>query len=332
MSRALAAAVLVAAVACTPDSPARPSDIVRIVARGSLTNGALMVGEAEGDFAREGITLQYMDSPSTSVQALPLLEREAVDVLAGAPGAGFYAAVALGARSRMVADRGHVEPRGCEFNAIVGSKSAFQSNSPGANEIRGKKFSINSPGSAAYMVDAYLDRFGLTTSDIEEVKLSQVLEVQAIATGAVDAMHAAEPYMSAMTSEGHRILAKGSELVPGMHIGSLIYGPSLTVKNRDLGKRFMRAYLVGARRFAEGATPRNVEIIVKATGFDRKALENACLPSISINGTLDLPWLLDFQKWAVKKGHLDKVLGIDAGVDTTFAAEAVRELAARGDR
>jgi NitT/TauT family transport system substrate-binding protein len=323
----LVAAVPAAAfVACSPQSRDRPKDIVKIVARGSLTNGALMLGEAEGDFAREGIALDFTDSPTASVQALPLLERGAVDVLAGAPSAGFYAAVAMGSRSRIVADRGHVRPGACDFNAIVGSKTAFRSDSPSAAEVRGKRFSINSPGSAAFMIDAYLSRLGLSTADVDAVKLSQVLEVQAIATGAVDAMHASEPYITGLRNEGHRVLGAGTVLAPGMHIGTVIFGPNLTVANRELGKRFMRAYLRGARRWAEGPTARNIAIITSRTDFDPAVLAKACFPSIDVNGSLNLKWLLELQEWSVRKGHLDKVQGINAGVDTTFAHDAVETL------
>ena len=125
---------------------------------------------------------------------------------------------------------------------------------------------------------------------------------------------------------GRRMLAPATALAPGAHIGSIVFGPSLTVTNRDLGRRFMRAYVRGARRFAQGSTPRNVEILSRRTGFDPKALSTACLPSISLNGSLNLDWLLEFQEWAVKKGHLDAVLGRDAGVDTSFTAAAVAAL------
>jgi hypothetical protein len=94
----------------------------------------------------------------------------------------------------------------------------------------------------------------------------------------------------------------------------------------------MKAYLRGARRFAEGMTPRNIEILASKTGFDPKRLARICPPSISVNGTLNLEWLLEFQEWAVKRGHLDKVGGLRAGVDTEFAEAAAAELDAADNR
>ena len=324
----LVAVAAAASASCGRDRTEGGQDVVRIAMRGSFTNAAFVLGEAEGDFAREGRRLEYVDSPAASVQAIPLLEREVLDIVAGAPNAGFYAAVAKGARSRLVADRGHVDTTACEFNGIVGRKNAFRNASPTAADLAGKKFSINSPGAAAFIIDKYLASFGLTESHVEVVRLPQVLEGQALASGSLDATYAAEPYMSAIMDEGHYLLARGTDLSPGAHIGSVMFGPSLTVTNRDLGMRVMRAYLRGARRFAEGMTPRNIEIIARTTGFDPKVLAKVCPPSISVNGTLDLEWLLEFQKWAVKRGYLDKVGGIDAGVDMAFAQAAVAHLAA----
>ena len=332
-AKLIVAALAVAGATSCGRGPDKDSlDVVRIALRGSLTNAALLVAEGEGDFAREGIRLEYSDSPAASVQAIPILERGALDVVAGAPGAGFYAAVAQGALSRIVADRGHVEPSSCEFNGIVGRRKAFKNAAPSVAEVAGKKFSINSPGTAAFLIDKYLTSLGLEESDIDVVRLPQTLEGQALASGALDVTHAAEPYISGFREEGHFLLARATDLSPGAHIGSVLFGPTLTVTNRDLGKRFMKAYLRGARRFAQGMTPRNIEIIASKTGFDPKRLAKICPPSISVNGTLDLEWLLEFQEWAVKRGHLDKVGGMNAGVDTEFARAAVAELGAESGR
>jgi NitT/TauT family transport system substrate-binding protein len=327
--RVMIAGILLACIgttACARENAAGREDVIRIAAREVLTNAAILIAEDEGDFAKEGIRLRYMDAPRNSSQAIPLLERRELDVVSGAPGAGFYAAVAKGGLSRIVADRGHVEASGCDYDGIMGSRTAFTTDSPTAAQVRGKKFSINSPGSAAFITDKYLASLGLSESDVRSVKLAESVEEQAMVEGSLDAMHATEPYLSRLREQGHRMLAPARIIAPGAHYAVVIFGPSLTETNRELGRRFMKAYLRGARRYAEGPTPRNVEILARRTGFDPVRLAKSCLPSISVNGELNLPWLLEFQMWAVDKGYLEKVLGPGAGVDTSFAHDAAAEL------
>jgi ABC-type nitrate/sulfonate/bicarbonate transport system substrate-binding protein len=138
-------------------------------------------------------------------------------------------------------------------------------------------------------------------------------------------MHVSEPYLSRMRGLGHRVLAETNRIAPGAHTSVLMYGPSMLARP-ELAQRFMNAYLRGSRRYSEGATPRNIAIISKRLGYDTAMLRNICLPKTRTDGELNLDWLLSFQEWAVEKGHLEKVVGRDAGVDLSFARRASAKL------
>ena len=88
----------------------------------------------------------------------------------------------------------------------------------------------------------------------------------------------------------------------------------------------MRAYLRGVKRFREGLTPRNVDIISRRTGVNADTLRKICPPTINANGELNGSSLLDFQKWLVKNGFLSRELGPEGGTDMTFARQAAKEL------
>lgn len=326
-SRVLCAAVLaVAAISsCAREERESGLDIVRITTHGRLSSSALFIAEEEGFFADERIKLRFVEAPRSSVQAIPLLERGDIDVLGASASSGFYAALARGARSRIVADRGHVAPGGCDFNGVMGRRDSFASDSPTAAELKGKKFSINKAGTAEFVSHKYFESMGLSLSDIEIVQLNETVESQALEGGSIDGMHVAEPFLTPLRSRGHRLLAPGWRLSPGSHFSLVLFGPSLLVRNRDLGQRFINAYLRGTRQFAEGATPRNVEIIAGRTGYDPDVLRRACLPLISPDGEVSIPWLIEFQKWAVAQGYLDGITGPDAGTDLSFSRRAAAQ-------
>jgi ABC-type nitrate/sulfonate/bicarbonate transport system substrate-binding protein len=301
-------------------------DVVRIADRGFLTSAPVYVADGEGYFADEGIRLEYSEPPRSSNQVIPLLERGDIDVMTASVTSAFYSAVSQGARSRIVADRGHIEGDGCDYDGVMARRGLFDSIPPTAETLRGKRFSLGSAGAFAYMMDQYLETMNLTTKDLNVVRLGETLEVQALEAGSIDGLHVAEPYLSKLVAQGHKLIGPSRIYSKGLQYAVVIYGPSLTVKKREVGHRFMKAYLRGVAKFREGATPRNIAIISKRTGIDSASLARICMPTVNADGSIDQQSLLGFQKWVVKQGSLPGVVGLDGGTDMTFAVRAAQEL------
>lgn len=321
-------ATAVAAFAGTGCGKPDPSDfaVVRIADRGFLTNAPIYIADEEGYFADEKIRLEFSEPPRASAQIIPLLERGDIDVLAPSVSAAFYSAVAQGSRLRIVADRGHVSPVGCDYDGLMVRRGLFNGKPPTANDVRGKRFSLGPASSAAFIVNKYLKSLGLTNADIKMVRLGETVEAQALAAGSIDGLHVAEPHLSNLRSEGHELIAPARLYAPKTHYAIVIFGPTLTVTRRDVGQRFMKAYLRGVKQFNEGLTPRNLEIMVRRTNVPAERLKRVCMPTINPDGALHVPTLLDFQQWLVEGGHLSRVLGAEAGTDMSFARNAAREL------
>ena len=321
------------AVAASCGKPASDDfDTVRIVAKFHPSAAAIFIADAEGFFADERIRLKYVEAPTRSLQAIPLLEQGSIDVLSASVSSGLFAAAEAGAELRMVADRGHVANGRCDFNGIMGSTKAFASDAPSADEIRGKTFSINYAVTAEYVTDRFLASKGLTAKDVKAVSLSEVMELQAFNSGAIHATHATEPFISHLKGDGHRLIGRASDVASGAVFGVIVFGPTLTRGNRALGERFMRAYLRGVRQHAQGATERNVRIIWERMGFDRELLRRSCFPALSLDGAINRDWMMEFQRWSVERGHTSRVVPFDDAVDTTFAARAARALDSAGVR
>jgi NitT/TauT family transport system substrate-binding protein len=315
---------------CSKAAP-RQLDLVRIADRGFMTNAPIYIAEADGFFADAGIRLEYTEPPRSSSQMIPLLERGSFDVMASQLTAAFFAALAQGGKSRIVADRGHVAATGCDYDGVMARRGLFDKAPPTAASLRGKRFSLSSAGSASYATDKYLESLGLSTKDLNMVRLGESLEAQALDAGTIDGLHVAEPHLSELVREGHKLIGPARVYAPGMHYAVLIFGPSLTINKRDVGQRFMEAYLRGVKEFHQGLTPRNVDIIAKRTRLSPDALRKICLPTISADGELNDSSLLDFQKWAQKNGYLQTIVP-ENGTDMTFARQAARKLGIASSR
>jgi len=313
-----------ASLACARQRDSADLEVVRIAVHSRIAGSALYIADEEGFFRDEGIRLQFVEATRSS-ESLPILERGGIDAIIGAATVGLYSALAKGAHVRMVADRAYLDPDGCVVSAIMGRHDAFPNDSPTASQLRGKRFSITPATTVAYIMDMYLKSVGLSESDIKMVRLTESAEAEALEANSLDGMHVSEPYLSRLRAMGHRVLAISSRLAPGAQTSVLLYGPSM-LNRPELAQRFMNAYLRGSRRYSEGPTPRNIEIISKRLGYDTVMLRNICLPKTRTDGELNLDWLLAFQKWAVENGHLDKVVGREAGIDLSFARRAAARL------
>jgi len=323
---ATAGIIALVSLACARKSDAPHRDVVKIADRGFLTNAPIYIAEEEGYFADEGIKLEFAEPPRSSSQIIPLLERGDLDVMATALTAGFYAALEQGARSRIVADRGHADATGCDYNGIMLRHGLLNGKSATANDLRGKRFSAGPGGIGAYVLDRYLASVGLTTADVTMLRLGETVEAQALNAGSIDGLHGAEPHLSQLIAEGHDLIGPARIYAPGLHYAVLLFGPTLTVKHRDLGERFMKAYLRGVKKFREGKTPRNIDIIARRAHLTPQVLEKVCLPTVNANGELNPASLLDFQAWLVRSGFLKRAPGAEAGTDMTFARKAAKEL------
>jgi len=68
----------------------------------------------------------------------------------------------------------------------------------------------------------------------------------------------------------------------------------------------MVAFLKAVRQYNQGKTKRNLEIVGKYTGLDRRLLEEVCWPAMRNDGQIHIESVMDYQAWAMKKGFLDK--------------------------
>jgi hypothetical protein len=111
-----------------------------------------------------------------------------------------------------------------------------------------------------------------------------------------------------LVSAGNLLLSDASAVVPGLTYGFLVYGDRLTRRDRELGERFLAAYIEGVNTYGQGKTERNLAIVAAATGDDPALLAKACWPPFRTEG-IDSTAFGRFQDWAVGQKLLDRRIG-----------------------
>jgi NitT/TauT family transport system substrate-binding protein len=302
---------------------AQRMDVVKAALANQIRQAPIYIADAEGYFAEYGIALENVVFDSAK-RAIPLLVSGDVDVYAGTLNAGFLNTVSADENIRAVADRGHIAPGGCTYMAILLRKDLYKSaEASGPRDLGGLTFSGSIAGAGAYVTSTYLSWGGLTLDDIRIVELDTQAEIDAYANKAIGGGLAAEPDLSVELGSGKAVVLAGAEEVVGsLQTGIIAFNKKLLVDDRELGARFLAAYLKGIKQYNQGKTERNLQILASATGETAERLKSMCWPLVNSDGMIDFSGVDGFQQWSIAHGQVDGRVSEDQFWDKSLLVAA----------
>ena len=237
-------AVLGIAIALGPSAaPAAAKDVVKVgLLRVPQTT---MVAIDKGFFAKEDIDAQVVFFQS-GAELVPSLATGQIDVASTSAGAALFNALSQGATMKIVADHWVAAPNSPSGDTqfISVRKDLITSGAyKGPRDAKGMTIAVTARGQISDLVlRVFLERGGLTESDVKIVTLPYPEMLAALGNKAVDIASAIEPYvtLSELDGSSKRVVSE-SALLPGVVQAVTMYGDGLAQKNRPLGMRYMRA-------------------------------------------------------------------------------------------
>jgi NitT/TauT family transport system substrate-binding protein len=119
------------------------------------------------------------------------------------------------------------------------------------------------------------------------------------------------------------------EVLPNQHVAVMMYGPGLGSQRRELGNRFMVAYLKGVRDWVD-AMDRNqgrqqvIDTMLRYTPLQDVSLFDDMRPAgLNPDGYLDLDSIARDVRWYTENGYLDRQIPVSSLVDHGFVDHAV---------
>ena len=279
----------------------------------------LFLAQDEGYFREQGIEVEFVELQRSTV-GIPSLAAGELDVLTGAVNAGLINAIAREARIKIVADRGSSGTGAPAITALlIRGDLVKQGLADSAAGLRGKVLDSSKDTMSAFFVAKALEKFNL---EFEEMTLRDVpssAALDAVSKGSLDLIQATEPWITRFLDTGDvEMWVPDYEVIPDYQYSFTAFGPTLLEGNPEAGKKFMIAYLRGIRRYNEGKTRRNLETITKYTSLETDLLTRMGWPPIRSDGSINIRSIEEYQKWAMEKGLIDRILKPEEYWDPSF--------------
>jgi NitT/TauT family transport system substrate-binding protein len=315
------------------DAPLSPPAVVQVGLVGATSDAGLYIAQEKGYFTQQGLTVEFSQFQSGE-QMVPLLGSGQLDVGGGATSAALINAVARDIPIRIVADKGSLPP-GFGYQAIVVRKDLVDSGAfQGCPSFKGMRVANTADSDGARpALERMLAECGLALSDIDLVIMGNPDMPAAFRNGAIEASRMLEPGLSRGLEEDlFAIYKRGDEIYPNQQIAVLLYSPNLIANHREVGQRFMVAYVQGLRdhwdAFTRGINKAEIiDILTRTTAVKSPALfEQMVPPGLNPDGYINLTTFGADVNWWADHGYVQTRIDPAQVVDHSFVDYAVGRL------
>lgn len=330
------AATATAAPAATPAAPpaAAPKPVsLKFGSYQSISDAGVYVAMEKGYFQEQGITLEQVNVRATPDMVTGLTGGE-LDGAVMPIAVALFNAADRGLELKIVGDRVQMSP-GYEMMGIVLRKDLADSGQvKKPADLKGLKISMQSQGTIGELMwDKILRDAGLTRQDVEVVLLSFPDATVALANKSIAGAFTAEPFIAQGVQQGTFIRWFTQTQIFGDKVqGSVtVFGPNL-VKNKDLGQRWMLAYIKGVRDYYDAIIKNKgkaeiVQILTKySTVKDAKLYDAMQMPYLDPNGMLNKDSIVQQYKLYVESGQYTGKKTPDDLIDLSYLDYAIQKL------
>ncbi|HWP28637.1 MAG TPA: ABC transporter substrate-binding protein [Chloroflexota bacterium] len=321
-----------AANAPLPTAAPSPPAKVQVGVIGSPSDAGLYIAMERGYFAAQGIDaeLVYFDS---GARMPPAIGTEQIQVGGGVLSAGFYNLVAQEVPLKIVADKGSFSA-GFGFEGLMVRKDLLDSGQVrSVADLRGRTIAHSAEANGThFLLEVALRSGGLSDRDVNLVTMPFPDMVPALANRSIDAGMFLEPNGVRAEEQGVGVRwLYGDQIYPNYQLAVLFYSAGF-VRQEDLARRFMVAYLQGVRDYNDAfVRQRNTDEVIAilakhGTVKDPTMYRRMVAPSLHPDGLLNLDSLRQEYDWYLERGYIKNRLDLLSIIDDRFRQAAVAQL------
>src|SRR5215831_2961223 len=302
---------------------------------GASSDSPFFIADKRGYFKDEGLTVKFIRFDSAAKAMAPLGTGELL-VASGATSAALYNAVKRDVKLRIVADKAK-NPPGYGFESLLVRKD-LEGAIKTIADFKGRKIAISAPGNSEdFLVDHALRKAGLTIHDVEPVYLGFPQHIAAFTNGGIDVSLTVEPSISSILKAEKAVRFLGvDEFYPQFETAVVFYSEKFIKERPEDAKKFMRAFLRGARDYNDAlekdrlTAPAAADVIPILTeySFIKNPDVYRAMRShyVDPNGVPNVAALKDAWQFFKDSGQVDGSVTVDSVVDLSFAKWAAEQL------
>lgn len=322
----------------TPTAPPAPTPTpqpvtIKFGTPGVIADAGTYIAIDKGYFKEQGITMEVINFRSVAELIAPLGTGQ-LDIAALPLSVPLLAAADRGVELKIVAGGGEHRPNWAYGWIVLRKDLADSGQVKSPADLKGMKVAIPSLGSLGELtVQRMLEQAGLKPDDVEMVVLPFAEQAAAFGNKAIAASFTSEPFIARGIQEGFSVKwIPLYELFEGRLAGQLTVAGSGFLKDQDVARRWMTAYLKGARDYLKAFTTREgrdevINILVKySTIKDPKLYDLIEMPYLDPNGMPDKKSIETQYKWFVDKRLYTGKKTFDDIMDLSYVEYAAQRL------
>jgi NitT/TauT family transport system substrate-binding protein len=299
------------------------ADVVKMGELPAISNAGLYLAMDKGYFQEKGITVDVEPFASGGKMMAPLATGQ-IDVAIGAPSAGLFNAIASGQDFKIVADKGQIRP-GHSFTPVIVRKDLVDSGKVKTlKDLKGMKIANGAKGiQLDFYLAKMLEHAGIAYGDVEMVYMGYPDGVKALATKAIDAMIAPEPWGARSEEQkvGTRMFLTEQAPSIATYQNAVIMFSGKFIKERPkVARAFIQAYVQGIKYY----TPRGLKDAEVSTTISKHLKVpvetiRASIPFyIDPAGKVRVADLAAMQDWFHQMGWVKEKVPMDRVVDLSL--------------
>jgi NitT/TauT family transport system substrate-binding protein len=242
----------------------------------------------------------------------------------GSPSAGLFNSIAGGMDFKIVADKGQVRP-GYDFTPLIVRKDLIDSGKVKTlKDLKGLKIANGAKGiNLDFFLARMMEHAGLDYDAIEVVYMSYPDGVKALASKAVDAAFAPEPWGAQAEQQKIGVRYFLTEQVPSIatfQVAVVMYGGKFIKERPQVAKAFLQAYVQGVKIYHDRGLkdPEVAGILSKHLKLPVETIQATYPVYLEPSGKPRVQDLEAFQDWFHRMGWVKEKIPMSRVVDLTF--------------
>lgn len=334
MAKHKAAMATIAAVVMMFTTSLEAAEKVTVGVSPTTSTGGVFVALEKGFFKDEGLDVELQVFSSSTAPMLPLLAKGDLDVGGGVLTASLFDTSAGGVGLWLVADKGSVQKDADYLKLMVRTDLVASGRYKTYSDLKGFKVGVPSLGGTSQeaAMALFLKKGGLRASDVEYVKAGYSDAAKLFQAKAIDAYIHLEPYVADLVKSKTAVVIEGLYAIhPEQQSAAIFYSPKFAEKRRDVGVKFMKAYIRGCRAYnaaflsdRKAAEFRElVGILTKWTSIKDEAVYANMIPAgLRDDASLNMKSLKDDVDYYVSRKYLKAAPDFSKIVDLEFVEKA----------